>query len=82
MLSLNDDSMGRLNRRIVTTRHQRLLYSALGFPVGILMLAGAYYYFPMGHGFFHNRFVFRLGGIGIFIAGISVWGFVRNLIPK
>jgi hypothetical protein len=74
--------MGRLNRRIVTTRRERLLYSALGFPVGILMLAGAYYYFPMGHGFFHNRVVFRLGGIGIFIAALSVWGFVRNLISK
>jgi hypothetical protein len=79
---LVSDSMGRLNRRAVTTRRQRLLYSALGFPIGILMVAGAYFELPMGHGIFHNRFVFRLGGFGIFIAAVSVWGFVRNLISK
>lgn len=72
----------QLNRRIVTTRRERVLYSTLGFLMGIVMFAGAYYYFPMGHGFFHNRVVFRLGGMGIFIAAVSGWRLVHNLISK
>jgi len=46
------------------------------------MLGGAYYYFPMGRGFIHNRFVVRLGGMGIFFAIVSVWAFIRSLKSK
>ncbi len=74
--------MGKLNKRVVTTRRERILYSTLGFLLGILMLAGAYYYFPMGRGFFHYRVVTRLGGMGLLFTVVAIWAFVRNLTSK
>jgi hypothetical protein len=71
--------MGKLNKRVVTTRRERILYSTLGFIFGIVMFVAAYYYFPMGRGIIHNRFVFRLGGVGLFFAVLSVWALVREL---
>ena len=76
------DAMGKLNQKVVITRREGIRNSALGSILGILMLGGAYYYFPMGRGFIHNRVVVRLGGMGIFFAVVSVWAFVRSLKSK
>jgi len=71
--------MGKLNKRVVGVREYATQLSDLFWA---LMLGGAYYYFPMGRGFIHNRFVVRLGGMGIFFAILSVWAFIRSLKSK
>jgi hypothetical protein len=74
--------MGKLNRAVVMTRGEVMRNSCLGFILGILMLEGAYYYFPMSRGYHHYRFVFTFGAIGLILTVLSVWAFVDALISK